>query len=247
MNRRRAKLLNGTDGFCLTELMCAMAIGGVVVMVAFETLHRMDGKFRRQQQEVSAVQDARLGLAVWEQDVRAALSDEAGGGSAMIQADPAAMRFVANVSGLVTRVTVGAAPGQQQLSVEDGRGWPEGKRIRLCPSTRCLDGQLGRDGQKGQLLLEAPLTEAVPAGVEVSVVNDVRYYTAPDTNGTLKLMRQVDGGANSVVGDLHDIQFRYRTRQGNVTTNSASVAVVEMELLVGDARRSFRQQVALRS
>lgn len=246
-NPRRNQRGIGAGGFCLLELMCAVAIGTVVIAVTFGTLHRLDGSFRRQQQDIGLVQDARLGLAVWEQDVRAAMREESGVGGAMVRTTSEEMSFAANVSGLVTTLSTGAAAGQTQLVVEDGRGWVEGKRVQICPSSRCVDGRLARDGQKTQITLETPLSEAVPAGTEVSVLNDVRYYVSPDAKGTVKLMRQVDGGANSVSGDLREVRFQYRTREGVFTTDAAAVAVADLELVVGDARRSFRQQVAPRT
>ena len=87
---------------------------------------------------------------------------------------------------------------------------------------------------------------AFPSGSEVFVSNRVRYYANVITGGKKNVMRQVDGGANAIIGDVTEFQLNYFDRQGQPTRDGALVARVRIELLVGHDRLGIVSEVALR-
>ena len=233
-------------GFCLTELLVALAIGTVVIAMAFQVVTNLEGRFRVQHRGMALEQDARLGLAVFEQEVLSATVD-AVDGSVLRRADSSTLEFLANVNGQDTVLTAAALVGQLDLSVQDGSDWQEGKQVRICGLGRCWQNRLARDGQRSRLALAIPLSETVPAGTTVSVVNEVRYYVLPGARGTFRFMRQIDGGANTLIGDLRAVSLTYRDRFGRATVDPQTVATVRLQMSVGDERRRVLQEVGLRT
>ena len=118
-------------GASLTELMFAMAAGLVVLGATLQALSYFQQQLMRQQREVAQQQDLRLGLEVLEQELRLA------GSGSLTMAASDSVEFSANLQGLSTTITAAAAIGQTALSVEDGRGWDDGKTIVVCWAERC--------------------------------------------------------------------------------------------------------------
>ena len=156
-------------GTSLIELMFAMAAGLVVLGATLQALSYFQQQFMKQQREVAQQQDLRLGLEVFEQEMRLASS----GSLASTTSD--SVEFLANLHGLSTTVTATAVAGQTILSVDDGRGWDDRKIIVVCWAERCERLTLVRDGQRRVLTVTQPLTTAIPAGAFVSLLNHVRY------------------------------------------------------------------------
>jgi len=219
-------------GTSLIELMFAMAAGLVVFSATLQSLSYFQQQFMGQQREVAQQQDLRLGLEVLEQELRLAGSDS------LTVATSDSVEFVANLHGLSTRVTATAAAGQTALSVEDGRGWDDRKTIVVCWAERCERLTLVRDGQRRVLTVTQPLTRAIPAGAFVSLLNHVHYYSRRDEQGALRFMRQVDGGASVLVGDIKDARFSYWDENGQVATLPAFVILVVVEVVM--SHRGFR-------
>lgn len=238
--------LKEDTGLCLMELLCALGIGTIVAVLTFDVLSRLEGRFRLQHRDMAFLQDARLGLAVWEQEVRAIVDRVGEGVPAIHRATTSDVEFDANVNGLETTLASPGLPGQTDLAVLDGSGWPEGKRVRLCHRTRCFEYRLARDGQRSTLTLASPLLESIPAGAEIFVVNQVRYYVVESAPLTYKLMRQIDGGANPLIADLRAAGFEFRTRTGVPTNDPNQIATVRIDLGVGSDGRSVTQDVAVR-
>ena len=140
-------LMCSESGTSLLELMGAMVAGLVVLGATLQSLSYFQQAFVRQQYRITQQQDLRLGLEVLEQELRIA-----GFGSlSIILSD--AVEFTANIHGLMTNVTSAALTGQTTLAVDDGRGWPDGKLVRICWSEQCERFTLARAGQRNLLTL----------------------------------------------------------------------------------------------
>lgn len=234
----RARMETGTS---LTELMFAMAAGLVVLGATLQALSYFQQQFMRQQREVSQQQDLRLGLEVLEQELRLA-----GPGSLTITA-PDSVEFSANLQGLSTTITAVAVIGQTVLSVEDGRGWDDRKTVVTCWAERCETLALARNGQRRLLTVTQPLTTLIPSGASVALVNRVRYYSRRDDKGVLRLLRQVDGGASVLVGDIRQARFSYWDANGQAVTQPALVRRVVVEVMMSDQGMRAVRDISLRT
>src|SRR5689334_25147086 len=177
-------LMCSESGTSLLELIGAMVAGLIILGGTLQSLSYFQQEFVRQQNRITQQQDLRLGLELLEQELRLA-----GFGSlSIILSD--AVEFTANIHGLITNVTSAALTGQTTLAVEDGRGWPDGKLVRICWSEQCEHFTLARAGQRNLLTLVDPIVHPIPAGASVSVMNRIRYYSRADEQGWLRLLRQ---------------------------------------------------------
>jgi hypothetical protein len=215
-------------GTSLTELIFAMTAGLVVLGATLHSLSYFQQQFVKQQRGIAQQQDLRLGLEVLEQELRLA------GSGSLTTAASDSLEFSANLQGLSTTVTAAAAIGHTALSVEDGRGWEDQKTIVACWSERCETLALARDGQRRLLTVTQPLTEAIPSGASVSLLNRIRYYSRRDDQGILRLLRQVDGGASVLVGGIRAAQFSYWDENGQAVTEPAQVRLVVVEVTMSD-------------
>ena len=228
-------------GTSLTELMFAMAAGLVVLGATLQALSYFQQQFMRQQRGVAQQQDLRLGLEVLEQELRLAGSDS------LTTAASDSVAFSANLQGLSTKVTASAAFGQTALSVEDGQGWEDRKTIVVCWAERCETLALARDGQRRLLTVTQPLTRAIPSGAFVSLLNHIRYYSRRDDQGVLRLLRQVDGGASVLVGDIREARFSYWDENGQAATEPAQVRLVVVEVTLADRGIRAVREMSLRT
>lgn len=223
------------NGTSLMELIIAMAAGLIVLGATLQGMTYFQQFYSEQQEKVVRHQDLRLALDLLEQELRIA-----GSGSISIAA-PEELQFLANIHGLVTAVTTTATVAQTTLSVEDGRGWGAGKTVLLCAAETCEILTLARDGQRSLLTVIAPLTQTVPVGASLSMVNRVRYYMRRDDQGFMQLMRMVDGGASVLASDIQHVRFSYWDEQGQVTTNLQQITRVVIDVLVrGETIRFVR-------
>lgn len=229
------------DGTSLTELMFAMVAGLVVLGGALQALSYFQQQFMRQQRDVAQQQDLRLGLEVLEQELRLARP------GSFITAAQDIVEFSANLQSLSTTVTAAAAVGQTALSVEDGRGWDDQKTIVACWAERCETFALARDGKRRLLTVTQPLTRAIPAGTFVSLLNRVRYYSRHDDQGVLRLLRQVDGGASVLVGDIREARFSYWDENGQTAAQPALVRLVVIEVMMSDQGVRTVREISLRT
>jgi hypothetical protein len=228
-------------GISLTELIFAMAAGLVVLGATLQALSYFQQQFMRQQYEIAQQQDLRLGLEVLEQELRLAGSD-----SLTIVAQDT-VEFSANLQGLSTTVTTEASLGQTVLSVEDGRGWDDGKTIMACWAERCETLTLARDGQRYLLTVMQSLTRAIPTGALVILLNRVRYYSRRDDQSILRLLRQVDGGASVLVRDVREARFSYWDENGQAVTQPALVRLVVVEVTLSNRGIRAVREISLRS
>lgn len=234
-------LLYGESGTSLLELIGAMVAGLVVLGATLQSLSYFQQEFAQQQDRITQHQDLRLGLELFEQELRLAGS----GSLSVIVSD--AVEFTANIHGLMTNVTSAAMIGQTTLAVDDGRGWPDRKLVLICWNEQCQHYTLARAGQRNLLTLVEPIVYAIPAGASVSVMNRLRYYSRTDERGSLRLLRQIDGGASVLIGNIEGVTFSYWSEQGTRTTQPALVRRIIIEIsLLNRAVRETRE-ISLRT
>jgi hypothetical protein len=234
-------------GICLTEMLIAMAAGTVVLSATIQTLNHFQQRLWAQHDTIGRHQDQRIGMRVMEGELRLAGTGASRDGAAFVTTDPLEIEFLANLGGFITTLTEAVSSTQQELWVVDGLEWAKGKRILICSGSRCTDGRLSRDGRRNVLSLDAAIGQSFPSGSEVFVSNRVRYYLGKNRSGKTNLMRQVDGGANSIIGDVTSFSLSYVDRVGKPTVDPTAVSRVRVSLGVGEDRRIVTSEVGLRA
>jgi len=219
-----------SGGFSLIELMIGVLAGGIVLSATIETVHHLGARLGAQQAIAETHQDQRLGLSIMAEEIRLAGVGGPSFGPPILLAKTSEVAFLANVHARSTRLSQSFVTGQIQLTVEQGLGWPKGKRVLVCEGHRCEEGQLARNGQSTTLTLNGPLDRAFPQGSQVLEANYVRYYVSPDNAGGFRLMRQIDGGASSLFGGVSRLELTYLSKAGQVTMDGAQVARVRIHL-----------------
>jgi len=145
------------------------------------------------------------------------------------------------------RFTAPVLPGQTTLAVQDGSGWSAGKTVTLCGPVTCESRRLARDGQRSLLTLAEPISLALPIGASVEAANRISYYIRRDETGAVRLMRMVDGGASTVIGDLKAAQFAYRDSEDRPTTVTAQVRRIVAVIAAAHSSAVVVRDVGLRS
>ena len=240
-DHRRPPVLNNRRGSSLVEVMAAMAAGLVVLLAALQSVLYFQREFVRQHEQIVQQQDVRLGLELFEQELRLA----GWGALSVIRSD--VVEFTANVSGLMTNLTVLATPGETTLTVEDGRGWPENKLVRVCWNDQCDIFTLARAGQRNLLMLVESASRPIPSGASVMVMNRVRYYSRPDEHGIMRWLRQIDGGASVLTSNIARLTFLYWDAQGRPTLHPGSVRRVIVKLALPGRAITELREISLRT
>lgn len=241
----RARLLCG--GYSLIELLIAMVAGAVVLSVTIQSFSHLQHRFLGQQAAIARHQDLRIGLAVMTSELRLAGVGREILGALLRKAEPSEIAFWANLRGLTASLTREASALDLELGVTHGSAWPKGKRVVVCGIDRCAQSRLARSGRSKVLNLTHALEQTFPAGSQVMVVNEVRYYLSKVQQGRPSLMRMVDKGASSLIGDVEWFQLTYLDREGRPTRDSARVTRVLVEIAVGEGGRVIRHEVAFRA
>jgi hypothetical protein len=97
------------------------------------------------------------------------------------------------------------------------------------------------------LTLSEPVGQTIAAGASVEVRNRVAYYTRREEDGTIKLMRMVDGGASTLTSDLEGVRFSYWDERGRAALVPARIKRVVVEITRRQARQQVAKEVGLRS
>lgn len=237
--------LRNNIGTCMTEVLVAMAAGAVILSATFQALSVFESKLLAQQETITRHQDQRVGLHVIEEELRLAGTGSSIDSPAIVSLGAQEVEFVANLENLTTNVTEPVSASQQELRVLNGSNWNGGKHIVICSADHCAGGRLALDGRRTLLSLTAPLGMAFPAGSEVFVSNRLRYYVSTASSGKQSVMRQVDGGANTLIGDVTRFQLVYLNGQGKPTSDAGSVSRVRVDL-AGHDRRGIVSEIGLR-
>jgi hypothetical protein len=238
--------LHNHAGICLTEVMVAMAAGAVILSTTFQAFHLFEARLTTQQEAISRHQDQRLGLHVLEEELRLAGSGSSKDVPAIVTIGPREIEFMANLESLTTVLTQPVSALQQELRVLHGSSWNQGKRVVICSADHCAESRLALDGRQTSLSLTASLGQSFPVGSEVFISNRLRYYVSSASGGKQNLMRQVDGGANAIIGDVTQFQLAYFDRDGKPTNDAGSVSRVRIELAVENDRQSVMTEIGLR-
>lgn len=233
-------------GVCLLEVVIALASGAVVLAATLHALQYYRVQLTAQQESAAVHQDLRLGLQVMEAELRLAGSGTKPGEGAVLEAGAGAIAFSANLDGLTTRLTRPVSAAEAVLPVENGEGWSQGKRLVVCSDGRCAEGALAKAGRRRALTLVVPLGQAFPEGSEVFASSLVRYYQGRDGRGAPVVMRQVDGGANPLIGGVSGFRLLYFDRRSSRTVDPGAVARVRVEVMVGTGQVLVRE-VGLRA
>lgn len=136
---------------------------------------------------------------------------------------------------------------QTTLAVDDGRGWPDRKLVQICWNEQCQHYTLARAGQRNLLTLVEPIAYAIPAGASVSVMNRLRYYSRTDERGSLRLLRQIDGGASVLIGNIEGVTLSYWNEQGMRTTHPALVRRIIIEISLPNRAVRETREISLRT
>jgi hypothetical protein len=233
-------------GVCLAEVMVALAAGAIILSATFQTLHLFDAQLTTQHTLMSHQQDQRLGLHVLTEELRLAGSGAANDLPGVLVADSREIEFLANLDGTRTVLTDSVSAIQSELPVLNGSNWDQGKHILICTAERCAESRLAMDGRRSKLTLTGPVGQTFPAGTEVFISNHLRYYIATTADRKQSLMRQVDGGANTIVGDITYFQLNYFDKRGMPTREARAASRVRVELGVGANRSHLMTEIGLR-
>jgi hypothetical protein len=234
-------ILKNERGVCLAEFLVSLTTGAIVLAASLQTFTLLHAQATKQQRVVSHQQDLRVGMEVFEQEVRLATADAIG------TASEREFVFRANINAQRTTLTTAVSSGQSVLPVVDGSGWGRGKTVLLCAQQTCESHALVRDGQRQQLVLAEPVGTDFPVGASVEVTNRVVYYARHDPSGVLRLMRMVDGGANVLVGELDSVRLSYWDELGRAAHSPSMIKRVVIEVTSKRLSRPTIHEVSLRS
>lgn len=242
--RRRWHL--NARGVSLIELLFGMAISSVAISAAIQAFAAYGLRLSSQHASMTANQELRLGLDVLCSELRLAGGGLLGAEAAFMKKEVDEVEFFANLSGSSTILTQVAEAGRQDLPVEDGADWPKGKQVLLCTAVHCAWNRLAADGRKQTLMLTTPTLEQYQAKSAVFLLNRVRYYVKRPDDGTMRLMREVDGVASTMLSDVRGVQLQYFNRRGGMETNARDVVRVRVTIQGGRQGSTLSRDIAIR-
>lgn len=236
----------GSAGMSLVELLIALTISSVSISAAIHMFSGYGLRFTTQHSTMVSNQELRIAFDVFASEVRLAGAGLLGGESPFLTAEREEIEFFANLSGSATTLTQAAAIGQQDLTVETGSGWPKGKLVLLCTAVHCVWNRLASDGRKQLLSLATPSGEQLPMRSAIFLLNRVRYYLKHQEDGKLRLMRDVDGGASTLLTDMDRFQVQYLNREGRTTSDMREVVHIRATIDMGAKNLTLVRDIAIR-
>lgn len=225
--------LRNMRGASLVELMVSslvlllVAAGGMKFLILQRQWAVRQEDTAEAQQQVRAAADfmgreiALLGFGLPEGDVR------------ILKASGQEVEFLANLHAANARLTETAQDGIKQLSIRYENGSDQfklGKIISICSLDRCERHILLQDGGSDHLQLTEGMTAPFPQNSTIQIINQIRYALKPAAAAQFKLVRTVDGGANSVAEGLADLELIYLDQKGQATTALADIRRIRFHL-----------------
>jgi hypothetical protein len=234
-------------GGSVLELLIAIAISSVTFSGVCSMMAQYGQRFQNHHITSGLKQESRIGLEVFTSELKLAGTGEGPGEAVLLKMGKTDLKFNANLSGLQTVLSQPAQAGTQDLVVENGSGWPDGKHIILCSLDRCMANRLSRAGRTNALSVDLPLPAMFPVGSAVFVSNRVHYYLGKDDQGVPRVMREVDGGIGTLISGISDFRLEYFGRNGFPTTDSALVARVRVTVGLKDIHGLTIHEIGLRT
>ena len=251
---RRERRVGGEGGVSLVEAMVAVGLGVIIIGAALDVFVTHHGRFRAQRVMAELQQDLRGGVSLLASELRLAGSGAAGVQPFLTAATMDEVAFRANVNGVRGTLLTAATSGQNWAQVPSGSGWRKGKTIVICGTTGCEEQVLAQDCLSGRLVFLGHLTKSFPVGSQVEVVNQVRYYLNRKEPKNLKLMREVDRGANPLIEHVEEFSLTYLNKSGRPAGRMEEIRLVRLSLQTGgdDSRggrvsRSHTQEMGVRA
>jgi hypothetical protein len=232
-------------GACLTEVLIAMVASLVVMTAVVDTVLSCDRMFRAHRDKTARQQELRVALDLLNSELKTAASSKPSQ-SPIQESTSASLAFDANLAGLITTLTRPVGAGDVELPVEQGSGWPNGKRLVVCQDDRCAEGRLAREGTKRLVILAAPLGQTFAEGSTVFVLNRVRYYRVEAAGSKVRVMRAVDGGVGTLAEGLARFDFSHWTKDGRPAVGPAQVARVRVQTSVTERSQPIEQDFGVR-
>jgi len=155
------------------------------------------------------------------------------GEAKILKAEGKEVEFLTNLHAAVSRLTERLETGQTQLSVRYANGsdrFEKGKTVSICGVDHCERHLLARDGGSNDLELTEGVASAFSPNSTVQIINQVRYALKPADAGVFKLIRTVDGGANSVAEGLASMEMIYLNRAGEAAEALSDIRRIRVRL-----------------
>jgi len=244
----------GHSGFSLLETMIAATLGALVLAGALDMFVSHHQHYRKQQTKAELQQDIRGGVHLLASELRLAGTGTLRGHPPLTVMTGEEIAFEANVNDVRGVLVKGVVAGQSWLQVSARSGWMKSKRVMVCGPSGCEVHVLARDSSAGQLSLSGPLERDYPIGSPVEVVNRIRYYLCRRDPENVKLMREVDAGANPLVEHVEGVFFSYFTADGRPAGREEEIKLIRLHLETsrpdgrgGRIRRTHIQELGVRT
>jgi hypothetical protein len=78
-------------------------------------------------------------------------------------------------------------------------------------------------------------------------MNRVRYYSRPDERGVVRWLRQIDGGASVIAGNIASFTLRYWDAQGRPVMRAELVRRMLVEIALPGRMMKEAREIGLRS
>ena len=237
---------NPEYGASLVETMVAAALGLIITAAAVDVFDLHHSHFLAQRARSDSQQDIRGGVNLMGAELRLA--------SPITSMRAQELVFRANVNDVQGSVLVHIAQGQITAQVTPSNGWVGGKTVRFCSLATCEDHRLAHDATSGHLALSDAVHHDFPAGSQVEVINEVRYYLSRTSSVNQKLMREVDHGANPLIDHVEELSLSYFKDDGRPADRSEDIRLIRLELRTstidghrGRIFRTHRQDMGVRA
>jgi len=232
-------------GASLVETMIAAAVGLIITAAAVDVFVLHQSHFLAQRARSESQQDIRGGNLMGA-ELRLA--------SPITSMQAQELVFRANVNDVQGTVLGHIAQGQTSAQVTPSSGWVRGKTVRFCSLSACEDHRLAHDATSGLLVLLDAIHHDFPAGTQVEVINEVRYYLSRTSSLNQKLMREVDHGANPLIEHVEEFSLSYFNHDGRRADRSEDIHLIRLDLRTStiDGRkgrifRNHRQDMGVRA